>query len=99
KTRLLKSIARLFGPGTIYPLLHGMEVAAGGDYALQDKDVAALANEERNHARSLGAMSRREGGVSERWHRSAGGGTLRASIFGVSHGTSFNLTPRSGLRG
>src|SRR5437868_2053116 len=79
KTRLLKSIARLFGPGTIYPLLHGMEVTAGGDYALQDKDVAALANEERTHARSLGAMSRRDGGVSERWHRSAGGGTLRAS--------------------
>src|SRR5689334_2470687 len=42
KTRLLKSIARLFGPGTVYPLLHGMEIAGAGDYAAQDMATAAL---------------------------------------------------------
>src|SRR5215212_1955219 len=31
KTRLLKSLARFFGPGTVYPLLHGMEIAGAGD--------------------------------------------------------------------
>jgi VIT1/CCC1 family predicted Fe2+/Mn2+ transporter len=99
KTRLLKSIARLFGPGTIYPLLHGMETAAAGDYAAQDLATAALANEERAHARSLGELSRRDGGVSERWHRSAGGGTLRASIFGVSDGLVSNLSLVMGFAG
>jgi VIT1/CCC1 family predicted Fe2+/Mn2+ transporter len=99
KTRLLKSIARVFGPGMIYPLLNGMEIAAAGDYAAQEENVAALANEERSHARSLGELSRRNGGVAEGWHRSAGGGTLRASIFGVSDGLVSNLSLVMGFAG
>ena len=99
KTRLLKSFARLFGPGTIYPLLHGMETSAAGNYAAQDESVSALATEERTHARSLGELSRRNGGVSERWHRSAGGGTLRASIFGISDGLVSNLSLVMGFAG
>ena len=99
KARLLKSIARFFGPGTIYPLLHGMEMYAAGDYAVQEESTAALASEERTHARSLGELSRPSGGVSERWHRSAGGGTLRATIFGVSDGLVSNLSLVMGFAG
>jgi VIT1/CCC1 family predicted Fe2+/Mn2+ transporter len=99
KTRLLKSVARLFGPGVVYPLLHGMEISGAGDYALQDENVAALATEERTHARSLGELSRRNGGVAERWHRSAGGGTLRATIFGISDGLVSNLSLVMGFAG
>jgi vacuolar iron transporter family protein len=99
KTRLLKSIARFLGPGTIYPLLHGMEITGAGDYAAQDENVAALANEERTHARSLGELSRRNGGVAERWHRSAGGGTMRATIFGISDGLVSNLSLVMGFAG
>ena len=99
KTRLLKSIARIFGPGVVYPVLHGMEISGAGDYAGQEEDTAALATEERTHARSLGEMSRRSGGVAERWHRSAGGGTLRATIFGISDGLVSNLSLVMGFAG
>jgi VIT1/CCC1 family predicted Fe2+/Mn2+ transporter len=97
--RLLKSIARLFGPRTVYPVLHGMEISGAGDYAEQEEDTAALATEERTHARSLGEMSRRSGGVAEHWHRSAGGGTLRATIFGISDGLVSNLSLVMGFAG
>ena len=31
QTRLLKGMARVIGPGAIYPLLHGTEIAGAGD--------------------------------------------------------------------
>jgi VIT1/CCC1 family predicted Fe2+/Mn2+ transporter len=99
KTRLLKAIAGLAGPAVVYPLLHGMEISGAGDYAGQDENVAALATEERTHARSLGELSRRSGGVAEGWHRSAGGGTLRATIFGISDGLVSNLSLVMGFAG
>ena len=99
KTRLLKSIVRMFGPSTVYPLLHGMEISAAGDYAGQEENVAALATEERTHSRSLGALARNKGGVSERWHRSGQSGTLRASVFGVSDGLVSNLSLVMGFAG
>ena len=98
KTRLLKTIARVFGPQVVYPLLHGMEIAGAGDYAAQDEATAALATEERTHARSLGELSR-HGGRAEHWHRSAGGGTLRATVFGISDGLVSNLSLVMGFAG
>jgi VIT1/CCC1 family predicted Fe2+/Mn2+ transporter len=76
-----------------------MEMTGAGNYATQDENVAALATEERTHARSLGELSRRNGGVAERWHRSAGGGTLRATIFGISDGLVSNLSLVMGFAG
>ena len=102
KTRLLKTLARFWGPRAVYPLIHGAEIAGTADYAAQDARTAALAPEERTHARTLGELSRTQGGRAvpgETWHRSAGGGTLRAAIFGVSDGLVSNLSLVMGFAG
>jgi vacuolar iron transporter family protein len=99
KTRFLKLAARLFGPSIVYPLLHHSEMGGTADYANQDANTAALAPEERSHARTLGTLSR-EGAVhGERWHRSGGGGTLRAAVFGVNDGLVSNLSLVMGFAG
>ena len=99
KTRLLKFLARIGGPRLIYPLLHGTEMEGTADYAAQDARTAALASEERSHARTLGEMSRTAVTTGERWHRSAGGGTLRAAVFGVNDGLVSNLSLVMGFAG
>jgi VIT1/CCC1 family predicted Fe2+/Mn2+ transporter len=99
KTRLLKLLARLGGPRLIYPVLHGSEISGTADYAAQDAATAALAPEERTHARTLGELSREAVTTGERWHRSAGGGTLRAAVFGVNDGLVSNLSLVMGFAG
>lgn len=98
KTRLLKLVARVGGPGAVYPLLHGTEISGTAAYAAQDARTAALAPEERSHARTLAELSRGIAG-GERWHRSAGGGTLRAAVFGVNDGLVSNLSLVMGFAG
>jgi VIT1/CCC1 family predicted Fe2+/Mn2+ transporter len=97
KTRLLKILARLGGAGMVYSLLHGTEISGTARYAGQDASTAALAPEERSHARTLGELSRRRS--HESWHRGAGGGTLRAAVFGVSDGLVSNLSLVMGFAG
>jgi VIT1/CCC1 family predicted Fe2+/Mn2+ transporter len=97
QTRMLKAMARVFGPGVVYPLLHGTELSGAGNYAAQDVNTAALAGDERSHARTLGELARH--GRSESWHRSAGGGSLRAAVFGVSDGLLSNLSLVMGFAG
>src|SRR5262245_25935972 len=58
KVRLLKGMARTFGPDAVYPLLQGAEISGVADYADQGEDVAALAPEERTHARTMGQLVR-----------------------------------------
>jgi VIT1/CCC1 family predicted Fe2+/Mn2+ transporter len=99
KTRVLKFLARIGGPRLIYPLLHGTEITGTADYAAQDAKTAALAGEERSHARTLGEMSRTAVTTGERWHRTAGGGTLRAAVFGVNDGLVSNLSLIMGFAG
>jgi VIT1/CCC1 family predicted Fe2+/Mn2+ transporter len=99
KTRVLKLLARIGGPRLIYPLLHGTEITGTADYAAQDAKTAALAGEERSHARTLGEMSRTAVTTGERWHRTAGGGTLRAAVFGVNDGLVSNLSLIMGFAG
>ena len=99
KTRLLKLLARFGGPRLIYPLIHGAEMGGTADYAAQDAATAALATEERSHARTLGELSREAVTGGERWHRSAGGGTLRAAVFGVNDGLVSNLSLVMGFAG
>jgi VIT1/CCC1 family predicted Fe2+/Mn2+ transporter len=102
KLRALKTIARVLGPRTVYPLIYGAEMTGSADYAAQNEETAALAPDERAHARALGQMSGERGVASrhpERWHRSGGGGTLRASVFGVSDGLVSNLSLVMGFAG
>jgi VIT1/CCC1 family predicted Fe2+/Mn2+ transporter len=96
--RAMKTLARLFGNRIVYPLLHGMEISGTAEYTAQDAATAALAPDERSHARVLGALTA-EGTVSERWHRSGGGGTLRAAVFGISDGLLSNLSLIMGFAG
>jgi VIT1/CCC1 family predicted Fe2+/Mn2+ transporter len=97
RTRVLKSMATLLGPRAVYPLLAGAEISGSADYAGQDARTAALAPEERSHARTLGQLDRRA--VPERWHRSSGGGSLRAAVFGVNDGLVSNLSLVMGFAG
>jgi VIT1/CCC1 family predicted Fe2+/Mn2+ transporter len=102
KMRILKQLARWWGPRAVYPLLHGFEISGTANYAAQDKATAALAPEERTHARTLGELSRGSGAPTsqaETWHRSAGGGSLRAAVFGVSDGLVSNLSLVMGFAG
>ncbi len=98
QTRVLKQLARLFGPRVVYPIMHSFEIVGTAEYAAQDKATAALASDERSHARVLGELAQ-GGGRTERWHRSGGGGTLRASVFGISDGLVSNLSLVMGFAG
>jgi VIT1/CCC1 family predicted Fe2+/Mn2+ transporter len=98
QTRAMKVLARLFGNRIVYPLLHGMEISGTAEYSAQDAATAALAPDERSHARVLGALAE-ETSVTERWHRSGGGGTLRAAVFGMSDGLLSNLSLIMGFAG
>jgi VIT1/CCC1 family predicted Fe2+/Mn2+ transporter len=97
QTRVLKFLARTAGPSAVYPLLHGAEITGVAAYASQDTRTAALASEERAHARTLGQIS--PAPHTEHWHRSAGGGSLRAAVFGVSDGLVSNLSLVMGFAG
>jgi VIT1/CCC1 family predicted Fe2+/Mn2+ transporter len=99
RTRVLKTVASFFGPRAVYPILSGTEISGSTDYAAQDARTAALAPEERSHARTLGQLSTRRGAVPERWHRSSGGGSLRAAVFGVNDGLVSNLSLVMGFAG
>ncbi|HLF77305.1 MAG TPA: VIT1/CCC1 transporter family protein [Dehalococcoidia bacterium] len=98
KTKIMKSMVRLAGPRVVYPLLAGSEISGTASYAAQDVSVAALASDERSHARTLGELARTRN-HGETWHRSAGGGTLRAAVFGVSDGLVSNLSLVMGFAG
>jgi VIT1/CCC1 family predicted Fe2+/Mn2+ transporter len=97
RTRALKAAASLLGPRAVYPLLTGNEISSGTEYASQDARTASLASEERSHARTLGQLDR--AAVPERWHRSSGGGSLRAAVFGINDGLVSNLSLVMGFAG
>lgn len=99
QTRALKFLARFFGPRLIYPVMHGFEISSSAEYTTQDAATAALAGDERSHARLLGQLARSSGGLSERWHHGGGGGTLRATVFGVNDGLVSNLALVMGFAG
>jgi VIT1/CCC1 family predicted Fe2+/Mn2+ transporter len=97
RARALKALASALGPRAVYPLLTGAEISGSTEYASQDAQTASLASEERSHARTLGQLDRRV--MPERWHRSGGGGSLRAAVFGVNDGLVSNLSLVMGFAG
>src|SRR3972149_3569708 len=92
RIRLIGFLARRFGVRSVLPIVRGMEAGAYGAYMAQDEAAQAIAPDEREHGRTLARMQRPEVtpaeaiAARETWHRTGGGGTLRASIFGVSDG-------------
>ncbi len=98
QARVLKLLARVFGPRIVYPILQGTEISGTREYLEQDTATAALAPDERSHARVFGELASGQP-RTERWHRSGGGGTLRAAVFGISDGLTSNLSLVMGFAG
>ena len=105
QVRALSLLGRLFGARAVLPIVETSEAKHTTAYREpeQDPTVAALADEEMEHFRTLGHLVRGAGPVEiaqhERWHRTGGGGTLRATIFGVSDGLVSNLALVMGFAG
>jgi VIT1/CCC1 family predicted Fe2+/Mn2+ transporter len=105
RVRLLSLLARVFGVRSVLPIVESMEATGATDYLNPEQDpaVAGLAGEELSHFRMLGHLARGteplEIAHRERWHRTGGGGTLRATIFGVNDGLVSNLALVMGFAG
>jgi VIT1/CCC1 family predicted Fe2+/Mn2+ transporter len=106
RVRALGWLARIFGTRSVLPIVESFEVRDVNVYLApeQDSAVQALAPDERQHFRAVSSMTSRSPGAvdivrHERWHQSAGGGTLRAVVFGVSDGLVSNLALVMGFAG
>jgi vacuolar iron transporter family protein len=104
KTRLLGWLARRFGSRAVLPIVQRAEVADAGHYDGVADATAAMATDERIHARVLAGLTpagARAGGImrGERWHRGDASGALRAAIFGVNDGLVSNLALVMGVTG
>ena len=105
KVRLIGEAARRFGVPSVLPIVRGMEAGAYAAYMAQDEAAQAIAPDERHHRKTIGRLLAGErpapSGIGERepWHRTGGGGTLRASVFGVSDGLVSNLSLVMGFAG
>ncbi len=105
RVRMLGFLARRFGAKSVLPIVRSLEAGAYIMYMAQDETARAIAPDEREHDRILGRLQR--GAVEpseaiiarETWHRTGGGGTLRASIFGVSDGLVSNTALIMGFAG
>jgi len=105
RIRLVGFLARRFGVRSVLGIVRGMEAGAYGAYMAQDEAAQSIAPDEREHGRTLARLQRPELSPTETiaaretWHRTGGGGTLRASIFGVSDGLVSNASLIMGFAG
>jgi VIT1/CCC1 family predicted Fe2+/Mn2+ transporter len=105
KVRAIGLAARTFGVRSVLPIVRSLEAGAYGAYMAQDEAAQALAPEEREHRLTMSRLERGDKEPSEailsreRWHRTGGGGALRATIFGVSDGLTSNTALVMGFAG
>jgi VIT1/CCC1 family predicted Fe2+/Mn2+ transporter len=106
KARMIGVGARIFGVRSMLPIVRSMEAGAFVAYMGQDEAAQAMAPDEREHRRTMSRLERTVDAepseailTRESWHRSAGSGTLRASIFGASDGLVSNLALVMGFAG
>jgi VIT1/CCC1 family predicted Fe2+/Mn2+ transporter len=105
KVRAVGLAARAFGVRSVLPIVRSLEAGAYGAYMAQDETAQALAPDEREHRLTMSRLERSGKDPSEaimqreRWHRTGGGGALRASIFGVSDGLTSNTALVMGFAG
>ncbi|HUF52402.1 MAG TPA: VIT1/CCC1 transporter family protein [Dehalococcoidia bacterium] len=108
KVRMIGFGARVFGVRSMLPMVRALEAGAFGAYMAQDATAQAMAPDEREHRKILTRLERGRPSPDEpseailsreRWHRSGGGGTLRASIFGASDGLVSNTALVMGFAG
>jgi VIT1/CCC1 family predicted Fe2+/Mn2+ transporter len=107
RIRALIWLARRLGTAAVVPMVLEAEAGDADKYDAQGGDAVAIADEEREHRRTLVGMSRgqptdaRELIASrERWHRSSSSaGSIRAAIFGMNDGLLSNLSLILGVAG
>jgi VIT1/CCC1 family predicted Fe2+/Mn2+ transporter len=103
--RLIGFLGRRFGVRSILPIVRGMEAGAYEMYMAQDETAQAIAPDEHEHGRTIARLQRP--GIEpvadiagrEKWHRTGGGGTMRATVFGVSDGLLSNTSLIMGFAG
>ncbi len=112
RTRLLARGARL-SPALVLPIVERTERSGAGVYDGDPDATAAMAEDERGHARAIkalrdgqvteqsrGGLGAREGiGGQEEWHKVDRSGALRAAIFGISDGLVSNTALVMGFAG
>jgi VIT1/CCC1 family predicted Fe2+/Mn2+ transporter/rubrerythrin len=105
RTRLLASVARMFGPSTVLPLIlaeEGREVQAYLGLARQSSHQSThraavdIAADSAVHARELSEVMGREG---EPWHVGGAGGLLRSVVYGFNDGLTANFGLVAGVVG
>jgi VIT1/CCC1 family predicted Fe2+/Mn2+ transporter/rubrerythrin len=107
RVRALIWLARRLGSAAVFPMVLEAETGDAEKYDAQGGDAAAIADEERQHRRTLVGMSRGEPtdareliATRERWHRSSSAaGSIRAAIFGMNDGLVSNLSLILGVAG
>jgi len=105
KMRALGWLARRFGVRSVLPIVRNMEAGAYTAYMAQGEAGQAIAPDERDHRKTMSRLERGEvqpaEAITQResWHRGGGGGTLRASVFGVSDGLVSNASLVMGFAG
>ena len=106
RARMIGVGARVFGVRSMLPIVRSMEAGAFVAYMGQDEAAQAMAPDERDHRRTMSRLERTVDAepsdailTRESWHRSAGSGTLRASIFGASDGLVSNTALVMGFAG
>jgi vacuolar iron transporter family protein len=106
RARMIGFLAHLFGVRAVLPIVRNMEAGAYVEYMEQDAAAQALAPDEREHRRTMSRLDRDEvsqpaAAIAHRegWHRTGGGGTLRATVFGVSDGLVSNAALVMGFAG
>jgi VIT1/CCC1 family predicted Fe2+/Mn2+ transporter len=107
RIRALIWLARRLGTAAVYPMVLEAEAGDADKYDAQGGEAVAIADEERQHRRTLVGMSKGEPSEAreliatrERWHRSSGAaGSIRAAIFGMNDGLVSNLSLILGVAG
>ncbi len=103
RTRTLSWLARRFSIDAVLPYLERAENADAGLYQDDPDATAAMAVDERSHARVLTRLrgSRDRGFIrsDEPWHRGDRSGALRAAVFGVNDGLVSNTSLVMGFAG
>jgi len=108
RTRILRWLARRFGPQFVLPTINTLEQLDSGQYDRQpDAAAAGLPAMERSHARIIEAIAGDDpkslmGGTLARLegrHRGMGGNALRAAVLGANDGLCSNLSLVMGVAG
>ncbi|BBU33054.1 hypothetical protein BTHE68_67880 (plasmid) [Burkholderia sp. THE68] len=107
KTRIMRVLARAFGPDFVLRSVAASEMADRDKYAEQP-DAAQMSAEERHHADIVQDVVNRNKGLSkggaiaaaESWHRGvASGNDLRAAVLGANDGLVSNFCLIMGVAG